>query len=618
MFEVGQAVVKVNFMSSITHDSIIQQDKINYFVDCLNLITESVGFPFFAQRLNIRILCNSLKEILNSTSSSKYIYLNHYYSHYKEHLSQKNVLNKKYAELIRKLNNQFEIFIKKKPWDKNNKASNTYSSIELGNALEEITQKLNEKYFDTIIDELKLAIFCREDLFQHTHISIIEECSMSIIAELYNIGYTKDKIKNIFKEAIANRYERFNDLYQSQVLKIPVPPEIYSQQSEISFIKYKNRVKKYVKESSLENQFNNLKYLFYQSQRNRKYLFKIKNLRIKAESEIDYNGLIFSSDCSKRYVKDDSRASFKKFFEHDGTLAFCEVEIFNGNEVTALQQAISKIQEGIDFVYYHVSNDKVKRINKPYLDLSEYVEVDKTTTLTKRYGSSLVTTFDVEYLEQVKPLEKIRDNKVISEYLKLDKIFIGAYASESDFAATSELWRYCESLFDDSTGITPAEMIKMLIDYYLKKRNVHHYTGLQRMLLAYTNSLLHSAESKIKEVGLTFQQLNAMCHKRWPVKDYIKVFNKLIHHPLINNKKEELFNLRPGKVNQELKNHFALVLKSLNYQRNLHQHSNISIESLKNIWFEESLLFVETLRIYIINDLKDKPNINKLENLFKV
>lgn len=607
-------VNKVNFMSSINHPSIIQRDKINYFVDCLNLITETVGFPFFAQRINIRILCNTLLDILNTTSSSKYLYLYHYYSNYKNHISYKHPLNHPYTALIEKLEKQFEDFVQKKPWDKSCK---DYLPNELEKVLVEITRNLNENYFDTIINELKSAIFCKEDLFEHNHILVIEECTKSIIAELYNIGYAKDKIKNIFFEAINNNYENFGGLFKSQILKIPVPPEMYSLQTKISYTKYKNKVRKYVKESSLENQFNNLKYLFYQSQRNRKYLFKIKNLRINSNSEILYNGVLFSRNPSAKYLKKDSLARFKKFFTNDSTCSFCEVEIFNGNEVTAIQQAISKIQEGIDFVYYHVSNDKVKRINKPYLDLSEYVEVDKSTTLITRYGSSLVTTFDVDYLEQLKPLEEIKGSQVVAEYLKLDRIFIGAYALESDYTASSELWRYCESLFDDSTGIKPEEMIKTLINYYLKKRNVHLYTGLQSMLFEYTNVLLHSHESKINELGLTFQQLNAMCNKKWQIKDYVKEFNKIIKHPLINSKKEELFNMKEGKVKEGLERHFTLILKSLNYQRNLYQHSNISIETLKNIWFEESLLFIETLRIHIINDLKLNPKIDKLESLLK-
>lgn len=603
----------IHFLNGITHDIENIQDKINYFVDCLELFSNSHSFPLSPINLDSRLLCLSLYKLITSDSAKKYGYIYHYYYHYQHLLIPNTHINKPFSDLLEKLNNDLKDFERKQPWKIRNSG---YDPTQLRNSLENVNSEFEHNYFKHVIKELKKAIFCTEHIYRHKHIEIIEECTKIIIVEFCSIGYKMDKIKHIFDEAITNTYENIDSLRGSPIYEIPVPEEIFKLQKTISFTKYKNKVKKYLKASNLESQFNNLMFIHRQAQHQRDFIFRIDDLSIESDRPFVYDGIVFSRSLKEKYVTEKTNSLFNEFFNHRSACSFCEVSVVTGSDDSSLRLAIRKVNEALNYLQYHNVYCQGGHIKLPRLYLSNYIRNGLTRSKVGHNTLMHIRNRDFEHFKDISELEPLKKFPIVNHYFKLDKIFFEAFSAENDFNATSQLWRYCEALFEANTNKKADDLIQILVNYYTSKSGFHIFIGVDQMISSWVYSYLHSSDEQFKVLEMERDTFVNMAYSKLTITERVKQWSEIINHPLINKCKKEAVKLSDEEVKKEINNHYYKILKSANIQRNLFQHSNITIDELKNIWHEQLVIFVGTLRTFLIQDLKKNPTINKIEDLF--
>lgn len=604
------------FMSGITHEVKTMEEKIRFFSDCLDLLVEAQNFPLCRVGVNARILCHILNQLANSDSLFRFSYLNEINKYYGEFLSPTTTLNKKFQTQLEVVLSELNKIDLDKAYDKKKRA--TYDSSKLKVALKEAIKELDEKYFKVVLDILTTAIFCKEDLYQHDHIEAIETCANEIITEFHAIGYDKTSIKKIFDEVIKSNFRDFKALTPSQVYQIPVPKELYKLQRELTYAKYKNRVQKYLKERGLKNQFEDLVNLHYQKQRERTYVFKVSPLWMESDRDFVYSNVRFSKDLKSKYVNKKTRFDFVKYFDCKDEVTFCEVSVFSGFEKEALMKASNSVREALNFLDYHIAYNDYRREKRPRVDFTRYVVVDNPTVLTGRNLLMRVHKNDLTYFKYLEDLEKLKHHPTVEKYLQVDKVFFEAFTEQSEYNAISELWRYCESLFTDE-GKTPDKMIEKLISYRLSKANFHHLLGLQKMLYSYNYAILHDKKEKVElAYGIPYDEFRTKVYLKMDVEQYVKQWVKKNQHPAIRRQKMYINEFNVTQRNSKLKEYYFRILKTANIQRNLYQHNNVMIDQLRSIWNEETVRLVETVRWFIIEDLKKNPGIDKIESLFDI
>ncbi len=562
----------------------------------------SISYPLCPINLDAKLLCIGLEKLVLSQNGKRIKYIKHYFDTYKKLIDIDDIIVKKYyIEQFKKLNQELKTISQLK-------VDANYDFTILLNILSQINTELSTSYFENLVKELSTAVLCKENLSKHNHRGIIEHCANAIIVEFSSIGYSKNDVRMAFQTAIMHRADSINDIDKSNVYKVPVPQDVYQYREE-SYTKYKNRVKKYLKSSTLPDQFKNLVYIFNQSQHKKKFVFKIKNIRIyEQDVKLDFNNTLFSKSVHEKYVKKNTRKSYKDYLKVEPNCMFYEIDIFSGNNADALQKAIVQVNESLNFINANIG----EKSRRAYLDLSEYIVIDSSSaSITKKYAIS-INKFDLRNLNHLSELEKLNSNPAVSQYLKIDKIYFEAFTSEIDPFAVSSLWRYCESLFIDDKDVL--EIQKRILKYYCNKTKQNIFLGPWSRVNYFSHDYYHNG--KQDSLGLSNQDYYALLNKKGTFGECVADWNKIIRHPMINKLSTKSLALTDDKIFVALYSYYEVLLKEAYLLRNLYQHSNIIIEEFQNIWLEMLIDFIGSLRWLIIDDLKAKPSVKNIEDIF--
>lgn len=593
---------KINLISVITHDKPHIQEKIRYFADSIDLLSKSLNTPFANRNINSKILIKIIYQLLICPNGMKYKYILHHYEYYKHLLSPSDdyFVNKFYKEQFEKVNNELLPYLSNKKHD----------CSTLIQCLKETIDMLDENYLEKVIDELILVVLCDKSLEEHNHIHIIECCANVIISEYSSIGYPSSEIMQVFDSAIAHNLERIDKMYRNEIFQIPAPKELFALKNELSLTKYKNKLKKHLKQSDLKLQFKNIFYLYNQAAHMRSFIFKIQNVQLCREKEneemgFEYNGVRFERSFYEKYVKKDTRKGYKDYLKKNENYIFAEVSVFSGNHSQALEIAIRKVNEALNYLNYnlHLDNNIKNKSTKAYLDLSEYTSInDFWSFLTKKFIIP-IKRVSVEAMEETKTLEDNKANPIFANYLNLDKVFFEAVNATSNAYLISDLWRYAESLFDGYQK--PDEIIDRLLAYHSSKSLHLRYYGLFQRCSFY----LHECRlnQKFKDFGYTNEQWHFLLQGLNLTATTIEPLEEIIKHPLVKSLFDKVHSIPEADIQQALNDHYYLILRNCNIQRNLFQHSNFIIGELETIWLEEMVNFMIALRTHIIKDLINNP-----------
>jgi hypothetical protein len=121
---------------------------------------------------------------------------------------------------------------------------------------------------------------------------------------------------------------------------------------------------------------------------------------------------------------------------------------------------------------------------------------------------------------------------------------------------------------------------------------------------------------KQDSLGFSNQDYYALLNKKGTFGECVADWNKIIRHPMINKLSTKCLALTDDKIFAALYAYYEVLLKEAYLLINLYQHSNIIIEEFQNIWLEMLIDFIGSLRWLIIDDLKAKPSVKNIEDIF--
>lgn len=591
----------IHFFNSFTYSTPEIKDKINYFVDCIDFLAESQGRFLCSININTRLLCKGLKKILLCQSSRRWKYFKHYYEHSSHLLSPDFIINCKYYSTDFQT---LSISISKYLSDAKKENESIGDLIAI---ITKIENELDNSYFENVISEVSKAVLCSKDIHQHNHKEIIEKCAEILIAEFYSIGWDKHDLHTVFETAVMYNRSFIEELKESNIYKIPVPPNIY-EQKKLPFPEYKNLVIGYLQNSTLPDQFKNLIFIYKQAVCKKNFVFKVRNLWFADESKFTYGDVIISKLVLEKYTSDSTKEKYKEFFKEAKNTSFCEVSVVSGNNIDALQKAIVKANEALNYINFNLGS----AATKANLDLSKYVLNDETIANCIGKSPIVLNQDDEKHLKYLHDLNALKEKPAINFYCETDKIFFAAYSESTTTATISSIWRYFESLFLNEKKAK--EVMERLAYYYVKKSDQQHTIGPFMMVQMFAGDYWH--KQRQAELGMDSDTFLSMENTGKTYTNYITDWNKYIKHPIINSAIDKTLELSELNRHKALYHHFKRILKSAYIQRNLYQHSNIIIEELQGIWFERLVDFAGSLRLYIIDDLKANPDIISVEGLF--
>lgn len=592
---------KMNYINSFTYPSDIIKDKINYFVDCIDLLSAAQGMAFCPINLNTRLLCKVLLKVLTTDNDRVWDYTNHYFKSYGDLLSTElAIIKENYLQDFESLNDLLNQFLKDKKAD--------FDTSSLVTLLKKLEVELNESYFEKVLTSVSKAVLCSEDISKHNHKDIIEHGVEMLIAEFYSIGWSRGDLQTVFDTAVMYNKSFVDKVDNKNIYKIPVPHSIYEKINE-PYEEYKKLVIDYLEKATLPDQFKNLIYIYKRAVCPKSFIFRIRNLRLYDESSFTCYDTTISKDLINKFTDETTNERFKDFFKIEDGLSFCEVEVISGNNVDALQKAIIKANEALNYINYNYGDDS----RKANLDVSKYVIKDGiTTNLIQKNAIGMSEKEIKKHHSFLHELEGYKFKPSVAFYMNIDKTFFQAFNAPTNASTVSILWRYCESLFLNKKEAKI--IIKRLVAYYCKRNKYQDFVGAFRMVSILLNDFRYS--SRHAELNMTSEELWNLLHT--PDKECLTRANELIKHFLINKYCDLTLKLTPEEKYSGMYIHFHKILKGAYIQRNLYQHSNIVIDEIQNIWLDRFCEFIGSLRLYIIEDLKSNPDIKNVEDLFPI
>lgn len=592
----------ISLISGITHDTPHIEEKIRFFADSIDLLSKSLNTPFANKNINSKILVKIIYNLLTCPNGMRRKYIEHHYENYKILLSptEDYFVKKFYPDLFKKLNQELQQYLSNK----------NYDTTTLSQSLKEIIDVLDANYLEKVVEELILVVLCKESLDKHDHKNIIECCTNVIISEYSSIGYSSNEIMEVFDSAIKHNLEQIDEMYRNEIYQIPVPKEIFLLKKDLTLTKYKNKVKKHLKQSNLKVQFQNIVYLYNQAAHQRSFIFKIQNAQLAKDKEgkelfFEYNGVRFESSFFDKYIKKDTRKGYKNYLKRNENYIFAEVEVFSGNQTQALEMAIRKVKEALNYLNYnlHLDINFKNKSTKAYLDLSEYASINVFWSFITRKFIIPIKRMSVDAMQEIKALEDNKSNPVFANYLNLDKVFFEAMNATSNAYMISDLWRYTESLFDGFQK--PDEIIDRVLSYHSSKSLHLKNYGLFQRCHFFLYQYLHN--QKFEELGYTRDQWWQMLNGLNLMDETINPLEAVIKHPLIKSLFERVHSIPIDEMQKAINDHYHLILRNCNIQRNLFQHSNFIIEEMEMVWLNELIYFMIGLRSHIIKDLINNP-----------
>lgn len=580
------------------------QEKLNYFCDAVELLTVSIGLPCCPVNSNTRLLVSGLRKLAecNIQDSHRREYLRNYYEWNKNLLKPDGLVVQKFKISLESLLKKFEAF----------KSDHTLPVSFILDELKKVEAELNDDFFSHCVSELKRAILCPEPLSAHNHKKIIDEVARIYVTEFMFLGMTALEIRKLFQYAIVDYREKIKDSSRQFVYDIPVPPSIHKLRITYSYRKYKAELTKYLKVWGIDKQVENVLYIWQKAVRPKTFVFKISNYHFDKNHSLTYGNCHFVNSVTDRHNRYFSREA-KKFLKSGSDYIFCEVTIESGSDETALQRAIADTKSALNHLNYHM-RDKIKINLKPYVEFFQYVLLKDYSTFTTQHYQIRISDSDMTYINDISELSELANRSAVSTYLKLDKIVMEGFGSDTKELANSQFWRYCESLF---VGEKDAKDVReKLVNYYTKKSCHQVFISVQLMIQYFNNSILN--DKRTEELGYTHFQFHELLKDSFSsMEAHIKLFVPIIKHPIITKLFQSISKLDAVKTKVEIYKVYEKTLKSCYIQRNLYQHSNIIIPELQRIWDKNMEQFCESIRNHIRADLKLNPMVNNIEVLFE-
>jgi len=425
--------MNIHFTHQITHTSIIISDKVNFFADVFDFTLLNYGQQGFQELENHKSLLEKIKFQLDNFTQHSKQYINHYFGN--NYLEKQDWLIKEFYS-----SEWQSICIYKKEFQAD--FSNSSKRSLLNQEITSLIHKLDETLFENAKNKIIDAIMCKHPLEKHNHIQIFQYYTPIIVSEFIFAGFPKNDLQELFDKILTKEVKFKNSKVHTDA---PLPQSLLEikNNSDNSPELFYNAVNDYLKNRTLKQQFEGIYYLFKNSLKSKTYLFPLVNVNAFKPITLTYNGVMFSNEFRKNYVKRGStQKAYRDFFNGKGKL-FAEVSINENNDEVGKSNAILKINNALNFL--NSTLDKKARI-----EIDDYIIRDNDNNLRYKNSLKVIHPKDKKKFLRNNAYEMLSSNtdNLTAKFLLLDTIYFQAENDERIESKVVNYWRYIESFFE--------------------------------------------------------------------------------------------------------------------------------------------------------------------------
>ncbi len=550
-----------HFKHQITHPDKNVSDKVNFFADIFDFTLINYGRPKFQELENHKSLLEKIKFQLDNFSQHSQQYIKHYFKN--GYLTKKDLLiNEYYSDDWKKINvlkqNVFSDF------------TNSVKRNELKSEIESVIKKLDASLFENALNNLISAILCKHPLNKHNHINIFQYYTPIIVSEFIFAGFPKKDLQKLFDKILAKDVEFVNNKVRTDA---PLPQsllEIKNNPQNEPDVFY-NAVNDFLKNRSLKQQFEGIYNLFKNSLKDKTYLFRLSNVNSFKPISLNYDGVIFSNQFRKKYVKrGNTRKEYREFFNGKGKL-FAQVTIKENNDEVGKTNAILKISNALN--YLNVTLEKEANI-----EVDDFIIKDDDNNVRHTGFTKIIHPEDTKKFDEHNAYEILnRDNDyLIERFLKLDSIYFQALNSDLKEIKVVNYWRYIESFFEAENYNSEAikkTVSKILSQNVISTFAINHFNLAGQVLnTAYFRPIksIHDKSGRNAFLNITDDELRNLLQPKLIDNINFKRLKEVISHPYIT-KEMEWFVATSNEEKTKLAYNFFLIssMKYMTLERNL-------------------------------------------------
>jgi hypothetical protein len=422
-----------HFANNIGHPEKIVEDKVNYFADRFQFTLINLCRPGFDELESHKSLLEKIRTQIDHNDfglSKKFI------EHYMRNaLLEKNnfIVKNFYEEEFREM---------RKFWREYDNSSNEKSldNKSFAEKIEQLIFHLDQSLFENCLNSVINAFLCKHPLNGHDHIKIIDSCVPVLVSELKFSGLSDGELDRLFRVIFAKEIRLNGKRVNTEA---PLPPDL----SELKRNPNSNpdevhdAIQAYLNDMGIRNQFWGLYHIYKNSNLDRTFLFKIKEMKSSEKIELNYDGVLFSNQLKNEYVTSKSiRKEYCDFFEKGIVMA--QTTVTTNSFQTGKQKAIQKIQEAL--FYFNAIFKEDARV-----EVGDYIirDLDRNNRFTS--FPKMIDTRGIEKFEDGSLFKFFGEqrNELINRVIELDKIYFKAVYSPLPEEQIVLFWTYLDSFF---------------------------------------------------------------------------------------------------------------------------------------------------------------------------
>jgi hypothetical protein len=588
-----------HFKHQITHTDPSISNKVNFFADCFDYILKNYGKPTFPELENHKSVLGKIKFQLDNFSSFAPKYINHYFRN--SYLTKKDpIIEQYYLKDWAGINS---LKIKAANFDDNS------TREELNFKLTAFINKLDQSLFENALSNVISAITCKHPLEKHNHVKVFLYLTPIILSEFIFAGFSRDELRKLFDRILSKDLEIDSHGIRTEA---PLPKKLLNLKLRVKSEpqKFIDAVNHYLLNRTLKQQFEGIYHLYKNSAENKTYVFQLSNITANEPISLSYNNILISNQLKKQYVKRGKTGSrYREFFNGKGKI-FAEVTVKESDNETGKTNAISKINNALNFFNATLGQEATLKI-EDYIIRGTEIDV-RSNDFKPQLKADLAKRFNESNPYLV--LSRKRKTDLARRFLLIDSIYFQALSEKRSELKLVHYWRFIESFFqeNDYNAASIQDLTSLILSKNQNGMLERLYFDLATVILdtAYWRSIrLITDKSKInKFLNIHDSEFNKLRHPRLIKNINFKRLLEILNHPYIIQKYSWLTSSSEEKKEKELEDFYKNILKEAYEQRNFIEHCGTHL----NHSVEKVLLtlpdIARSLRKLIIMELKNNNN----------
>jgi hypothetical protein len=588
-----------HFKHQITHTDPSIANKVNFFADCFDYILKNYGKPTFPELENHKSVLRKIKFQLDNFSNYAPKYINHYFRN--SYLTKKDpIIEQYYLKDWAGINS---LKIKAANYDDNS------TREELNFKLTAFINKLDQSLFENALSNVIRAITCEHPLEKHNHVNIFQYFTPIILSEFIFAGFSREELRKLFDRILSKDLEIDSRGLRTEA---PLPKKLLNLKLRVKSEpqKFIDAVNHYLLNRTLKQQFEGIYHLYKNSAENKTYVFQLSNITANDPISLSYNNVLISNQLKKQYVKRGKTGSrYREFFNGKSKL-FAEVTVKESDNDTGKINAISKINNALNFFNATLGQEATVKI-EDYIIRGTEIDA-RSNDFKPPLKAELAKRFNESNPYLV--LSRKKKTDLAGKFLSIDSIYFQALSEKRSELKLVHYWRFIESFFqeNDYNAASIQDVTSLILSKNQNGILERLYFDLATVILdtAYWRSIRPITDkSKInKFLNIHDSEFNTLLHPGQTKNINFRRLIEVLNHPYITQRYSWLTNSSEETKEKELEHFYNNILKEAYEQRNFIEHCGIHL----NHSVEKVLLtlpdIARALRWLIIMELKNNNN----------